>query len=234
MRAAIFALLIGFAATAWAADPWPNVGLPPGVQDFSMGESVTYNGMPMRMRGFVSRTSVADTAEWFRRSWGEHMVENKLGNKLILGRAEGSRYITVQLERAGMGTRAVIGVTDPEAAMANHAKYAQEKSELIARLPAGSQLTGDMQSVDGRRASRHVTLTNRHSVSTNREYFMQMLANEGMRPSRDMPLKEEISQNGETLIFTKPGKEVMAVISRDRDGSTSVVLNTITATEKTP
>ena len=98
-------------AASAAASGWPEVKLPPAVQRFDVGQHMTVNGLPMRVRGFLSPESPATLAAWFRASLGSPLVESRHNGKTILGRPQGAYYLTVQIEPAGSGTRGLVAHT---------------------------------------------------------------------------------------------------------------------------
>src|SRR3989442_6030678 len=100
---ALGALLVMFVGTNAVAQAWPTVALPEDARAFSVGEQIVANGTPMRVQVFISNRSPAEVAAWFRHSLGEPIVENKVQDKLVLGRQAGDFYETVQLETSAGG-----------------------------------------------------------------------------------------------------------------------------------
>ncbi len=231
VAAAALLLAVGHAL---AQSTWPKVELPKDVSAFNVGELVTVNGLPMRMQAFDSVVKPGLLAERFRKSLGKPLVENVFSNKLILGRAEGEHYISVQLEPAGTGTRGVIAVTQLKTAYANRSETRSDSERLLSRLPSGSRVISRMGSSDGGKLARHVLFTNTHNEDLNRDRLTDMMREDGMALEREASADNKAGHqssaallNGRILFFKGTGKEAMAVISRDGTGRTSVVLNTI-------
>lgn len=119
--ACVLACIVGLAPLAHAegTPSWPNVSLPAGASAYQIGEQMSVNGMPMRLKGFVTRTAPLETAAWFRKSLGKPLVENVLLGKLVLGRAQGDYYVSVLLEEMpgqNGGTRGTVTVTNVKTA----------------------------------------------------------------------------------------------------------------------
>lgn len=221
------------------AQNWPIIPLPKDVQAFDIGQQVTVNGLPMRAQGFVSPAKPAQLAEWFRQSLGKPLVENTMGNKLILGRAQGEHYLTVQIEPAGMGSRGVVAVTHLKAAYDAQADTKASTDRWLSRLPAGSRLLSQMASQDGGKLSRHLIIINSHSEALNRDRLKSLMAEDGFVFEREGTADNQAAAklpeglaNSKTLFFKAAGKEAMATIHRDSEGRTAIVVNTITLMER--
>ena len=159
------ALVLGLAFMApgnfaLAQASWPTIALPKDVRAFDIGEQLTINGLPMRMQGFVSARNPVQLAEWFRQRMGKPLVENTLANKLILGRAQGEYYLTVQLEPAATGTRGIAAVSHLKAAYDGRAENRASTEHWLSRLPAGSKLLSQMSSEDAGKASTYLLVVN--------------------------------------------------------------------------
>jgi hypothetical protein len=234
------AALIALARLSFSQEPWPTVAFPDYVRAFNLGSgAITVNGMPMRMQGFVSAGGREQLVRWFRRSLGDPVVENQIGNKLILGKAKEEYFITVQLEPAERGTRGLVAVTHLKAARDNRIETKDSVDRMLARLPAGSQLLSQMVSQDGGKTARHLVIANNHSESLNRDRVSALMQEDGLSPERhpspgngtavDIPGE---TGNSKTLFFKGLNKEAVAVITRGEAGRTTIVLNTITSMER--
>lgn len=238
------ALVLGLALMApenfaLAQASWPTIALPKDVRAFDIGEQLTINGLPMRMQGFVSALKPVQLAEWFRQRMGKPLVENTLANKLILGRAQGEYYLTVQLEPAATGTRGIAAVSHLKAAYDERAENRASTEHWLSRFPAGSKLLSQMRSEDAGKVSTYLLVVNTQSGNLNRKRLKNLMRNDGFELEHEaMPdnktgaaLPEGIA-HGKTLFFKGPGKEAMATIYRDNHGRTAIVLNTLTQMER--
>jgi hypothetical protein len=235
-RALLAGALLLTSGAALAQLPWPQVAIPKGVTAIDMGEQVSANGLPLRMRAFTSAATPAQVAELFRQSLGQPLVEDTVAAKRILGRSQGEHYVTVQLEAAGTGTRGLIAVTELTAALNGRAASRNADQRLLARLPAGFNIVSRTASTDGKNRAEHVVLTNAHSIALNAEYVKSMLGVDGFTFEREtvstgQSHRGAASRDGRTLFFSSPGGETVAVISRDNTGKSAVVLNTVSHSE---
>ncbi len=219
---------------ARAGQDWPQIALPPGATSYNADAVSTVNGTPMKMQGFVVPTATPELAAWFRRSLGKPLVENMLGPKLVLGQLRGEYFVTVQLEAAAGGTRALLAIAHLKAGLDQRHATAGANARLIERLPAGTRLESRLGSTDNGKQASHVTLSNQHSVQINRERLVRMLAEDGLRLEReakaDAPLPPGLRESS-TLFFKGSRGEAMAVIARRTDGNTTIVMNTTTPME---
>jgi hypothetical protein len=229
---AALALLVAGSAVAGNQAAWPEVAIPTGIATYGMGDQVTANGLPIRMRGFASAATPERLAASFRQSLGQPLVEDRVAGKLVLGRAQGAYYVTVQLAPAGNGTRGVVAVT--RLPVSNDEREAARSADgtLLARLPAGSSLVSRIASVDGRNSSDQLVLTNTHSNEVNARYIKDLLESQGFRLQRTAagaPGARPVpaGRDGKTLFFSSAGGEAMAVIARDDQGRSAIVLNTV-------
>ncbi len=217
---------------------WPTIALPKEVQSFGIGEQLTVNGLPMRMRGFVSALNPEQLATLFRQSMGKPLVENTLANKLILGRNQGEYYLTVQLEPVGSGSRGIASVTNLKSAFENRATVQENTEHWLSRLPAGSQLLSQMTSVDAGKLSMHLLVINTQSEALNYERLKNLMRSDGLELENEVraigkPAMAKLDgiANGKTLLFKGTGKEAVATISRNGNGQTAIVLNITTQME---
>ncbi len=221
------------------AAEWPVIELPSQVRGFDGGQQVHLNGLPMRLRGFVSALSTKAAADAFRQSLGKPLVENVLGDKLVLGRVQGEHYISVQIEPAGSGSRGVVGVTHLQNTDGAQAATQANAQRWLSRLPAGSRLLSQMESQDGGKLSRHLVITNAVGELLNRERLISLLADEGLVFERgdaaaaSGDLQRPAEHAGSRLLFFKgAGKEALATLHRDDSGQTTMVLNVVTSLER--
>lgn len=214
---------------------WPQPVLPGHVSVFAVGDQLTANGLPMRVQGFVStEDSVEDLLAWFRRYWGQPLMENTVGAKRILGRLQNGFYWTVQIEAVRRGAKGLVAVTDLSARAQASDRYVATTERLLARFPAGSQLVSHMVSPGEGKTASHVVVSNRHSESLNHDALKAMLADEGMALERETSVLEQSDLRGKaikTLYFKGASKEAMAVISSDSQGRSTVILNTVITME---
>lgn len=232
-------VLAGLKGLALAQSAWPGIALPKEVQVFDITAQMTVNGLPMRVQGFVSTTKPAQLANWFRQDLGNPLIENKLAEKLILGRAHGEHYLTVQLEPAGTGTRGLIATTHLKAAYDRRLETQAAIDHWQSRLPSGSRVISQMTSEDRGKLAQHLVAINNHSTDLNLERIKSLMREDGFAlqyeataDSKGTSRTTGAIATGKTLFFTGLGKEAMAVIYSKDSGSTTIVLNTVTLMDR--
>lgn len=218
------AALLLLSAPARAERAWPQLALPADAQAWPVGEHFSANGVPLRVRGFLSARPLDALVREMRQTLGEPVVESRVGDKRILGRAEAGFYLTVQLEPAAGGTRALVAVADLETARRQRSSTQAFTQRWLQRLPAGSQILSHSSARDGERLSTQLVYRNGASAALNGQALTTVLAQDGLEPARDADAGGE-----RVLLFKGPGQEASAVIVRLPDGQSSVVLNTVSA-----
>jgi hypothetical protein len=212
--------------------PWPQVPVPKQIQTFDIGQEMTVNGTPVRLRGFVSYASPVTLAIAFRQLLGRPLMEDHRGNTLVLGRGEGRYYITVQLTSVGSGTRGVIAVTRPLVDRESPLN-ADAARRLLSALPPGSTLASHTSSMDGLAHADHDAIVNSHSVGINSEYVQRMLRADGFileresGPSQFRHARAHLSSDARTLFFKRRDAEAIAVLFSSDDGKSVIVLNRV-------
>jgi hypothetical protein len=215
------------AATVLAQTAWPSVTLPKGAHVFDIGQQMDVNGVPTSVRGFASPLPPDNVAAWFHRSLERPLIENRIGNKRILGKLQGEHYLTIQLEPAGSGTRGLIAMSHLKGAYENRNTTAEQQERLLSHLPLGSKIVSNVSSRDAGRISRHIVVTNTYSEDVNLARIRSLMSADGMTLERETTASQATSPfDGRTLYFRGAGKEAIAVIFRSKDHLISIVLNT--------
>lgn len=233
-KAILIALLAAFGAQADAPAPWPDIALPEQARSYGIGQQMDINGLPLRLTGFASRSSPAQTAEWFRRSLGPPLMDDRLAGQRILGRAQGEHYITVRIEPdpGGDGSRGIVAVTHLRAALRDQARSQDERTRWQSLLPAGSVIGSLLQAQEGGRRSSHLIATNRHGEPLNAQHLTEALQQRGY--ALESRFAATAGPPGLTLLLRGPGKEATATIRRDAQGLTHIVLATSVAEPAQP
>ncbi len=212
------------------AEMWPVIALPPNVDAFVVGDQFAANGLPMRVQGFIAKDmKVVQAVDWFKRTMGQPLVENRLGKKVILGRAQGGYYLTVQLEAMrddGLGgIKGMAAISDIAAFNASQSHHVREVVRWLDRWPAGTQEMNRMSSQDFQKASVYVSLRNGHSEELNRLALIDVLQQDGLSLERE---SSRTNNAGMSLYFKGAQKEAIATIAKTEQGITHIVINTIT------
>lgn len=239
LRLLACAALACLPVAAQADAAWPEVPLPEQAGLIDMGGQITVNGTPLRMQGFLAPLTVQQSADWFRRKLKRPLMENTVNGKLVLGRAEGEFFVSVQLETAGQGTRGLVAVSHLKAGYALQAARQEEAARLLLRLPASSRIVSQMNSSEGGRHARYLVLSNPHGVQLNRERLIGLMREDGLALQReaepDAAARSRLpagAGQGRMLFFQGRGREAMVLLGRQPDGMTTLVLQTLTTMER--
>lgn len=237
--AASAAMLLAASAHAFDVEQWPAVAVPNGVQAFDVGTQMTVNGLPMRTRTVSSSLAPEELRLAFRRILGLPIVESRLGNKTVLGHPSGRYYITVQTAAALGGSRGIVAVTDLKGMDEAAAGHAAASARWLNRLPASSSIVTRMTSLDGGKSAEHLVIVNKHGTTLNSDTLKTLLLDDGYQLQRDIDSsKHDTSRlparlaDSRMLFFKGKNKEATAVIGRDEQGRTAIVLNLINLTER--
>jgi len=229
-RLALLVLLVLLAALAWPVTQaagmtqWPEAGLPPGAQGFSLDGSMSAGSMRMQVHGFLSQQPATEVIAWFRTSLGMPLVENHVGTTTVLGRAQGSHYLTVQIEPAGSGSRGLIARTDLPTMAAEQEAERSLRARWLARLPSGMRLQSLIRGHDAGRHYQYLVIDSPHSPSLSRNAISSVMQQDGYLLEREV---QAVAPPSRTLHFRGAAREATVVILAHADGSSAVVLNTI-------
>ncbi len=228
------AVLLGVPARAERV--WPGIDLPAHAQNWSLGDALEVGGVPMRIRGFLSDRPRDEVARSLRQGLGRPMVESRVGDKLILGRADGGFYLTVQLESVAGGTRAWVAVSDLESATRHRERAQSHAQAWLQRLPADSRILSQTASRDGQRLSSQLVYSNGAGAALNGRALTALMQEDGLLLQHEAAADAapHVAPDGRVMWFKGAGKEATAVIGRLPGGRSSVVLNTVTALETMP
>ena len=230
----MFLLLALLGGPAWSEQKWPIPRLPADLETYAIGEQITVNGMPMRLQGFKSPLPPQALVQALRKSLGQPLIEDRRGEHQVLGRAEGSYYMTILVEAAGTGSCGTVAITDLDGLARNQEQQRSTIARWRDRLPAGSTVSSDMVSQDGGKAAHHMVIVNAHSAAYNRDALTNLMTSDGYVLERETgaddagrtSLPYEFGE-ARTLHFKASGKEALAVITRRGEKST-IILNTTT------
>lgn len=246
----VFVILgvVGFSLLMFLASPahsqsnnyssWPDLKLPRQLQLFPISSDSNANGVPMRMQGFTSSLPVAAVIQSVQESLGPPIVMNQIGKQIVLGRAVGAFYVTVQIETEGVGSRGVVATTDMQSAIDNKEFARLDKQRWLDQLPAGSRLVSHVKSSDGSKRSLQIVYTNEQNSLINADRLKTILAREGLGLERQSTADSASNagtnrlEQGKVFFFKGVAKEAIATIHRKPDGQTVTVLNIVNTSEQ--
>jgi hypothetical protein len=186
--------------------------------------SISANGMPMQVQGFLSKQPALQVIAWYRASLGMPLVENRVGISTVLGRAQGNHYLTVQIEPAGGGSRGLVAQADLTAMIAGREEERGLQARWLSRLPSGMRLHSLTSGHDGGRHYQYLVLESAHSSSLSRAAISSLMQQDGYVLEREV---QAVTPPSRTLTFRGAAREATAIVLSKPDGSSAVVLNTI-------
>lgn len=216
----LVALVLSHLAPAQAASAtaWPELTHPQDAVVEPVDGEILLNGVPMRLTRVRVAAPPGTVAGHYRRALGGGSVVAQAGTHRVLSQARGDFLITVTLTSlADGGSEALVSIADARAARGAGSR------RLGFALPAGSELLSDMQSIDGRIASRQLVLANTHSLEGNLRHLAASLSRLGLQP--EGPALADTADT-HAQAFRGPGGEARLVLVR-RDGTTSAVLTVL-------
>lgn len=223
-------LLLLAAGWTWATDGWPTMPVPPGARPFSVGPTMAINGIPSRIVGFLSNESPDALRKWYRSALGAPLVESAVRHTIVLGRAQGRYYLTIQLAPVPTGTRGVVSVANMGEAQADQDRAREAAQHWLDRLPAETRILSQVESSDGHQSSLYLVMMNRNGLRTNVDHLKRTLREDGYRAEQDAPTdsrdgQPEWSPRSATLYFKGHDREVIAIVMPMSGGRTAVVIN---------
>ena len=211
----IFGALFCF-APSWAN--WPEVPSPPNSKVERIGDEVRLNGVPMRMQRVLNKGKPSEIIEFYRAALGPKHAEEKIPGGMLLAQGQGDYFVTIRVRGLSPTlTETLVSVSD-----ARRGREAANRP-LGFPIPADTQVLSDMESVDAGKSSRHLVLTNNHSVNSNVNFLT------GTLQARGYTLQAGETQNlaaGRVLMFGGANREARLVVMR-KDGASNVVLTTV-------
>jgi len=228
-------LLVNAIPRANATGDWPRISLPRESTVYPVDDTLVANGVPMQITAFISPLPPEKLLTWFRKAFDSHRVENRIGQKIVIGQARGGYYLTVEVEPTRNGSRGVASVSDLKTANEQREQTRNARDRWLRRLPPGSHIVTETASDNPRRHSELRIYANNQGTSINRDALRDILERDGLVLERESRADHAPahatatpSTNALTLYFKGAQGEAIATISRDDRQRTVVVLNTIT------
>ncbi len=219
------ALLLSTCAMAALAARAPDFPSPPEARVEWVSRDMEINGIPSEVRAFYSRQSVKEVRKFYRRTWakgekgGPGFTEtDAMKPWLLLTRVEDGYLMTMQVQKADRG--------------GSWGYLARSKLPNPKDLPAmgenvpsmrGSRVMNDVKTRDPGQKGRTVLIANRHSLSSNINFYRNHYLNDGWT------LDIERSLDGASmhmLAFKRRLRQVRIMIMGDHQ-QTRVVINAV-------
>lgn len=239
----VMAVLVGTmwlheAAQADTPTPWPHIELPSDVQTFDVGGDFLSNGLPTRAAGFISPRTSGSVTDWFKRHPATTWSVEHVQGATVLGRAEGSYFITIKLTPLRDGTRGLVSIVDLDKAAQSRARLQARLSQWLSELPSGTQVLNHVASHDGGRQSEQLVLVNQQSEAVNIRRVTAALIGRGFALERTLdpesiktPLAPTVAlapSHSKAVLFKSGTREALALFLRGDGGQSVITINTIT------
>ncbi len=220
---------------------WPSVDLPPQAEAFSISDHMSSNGVPMRVSGFVAKQNMSDTVAWFKAKLGEPLMEDRVGDKTVLGRPDGDYYLTVQIEPSDTGVRGLIATSDMRQALTQREQTRKNQDAWARDLPADTRIVNLMSSQDDGKTSTYLVASNQQSDALNAERATRALQQRGFVVERSVTLEKgalvdgiRIEMSGKGVLFKSADREATVLAFHEPSGKAAIVINTVILTGRAP
>lgn len=228
----LFCGLVACPVGAWAALPAKPDCAPfalPGLTLSWVTPDVVHNGLPLQIRRFESRDTVAGVLALYRKAWqattqspGEPL-EYELRGYQVMAKLRDKCFYTLQVRPgATVGSEGMLAVSAVQEGVPQAPELGQDFPKM-----SGSQVAADMTHRDPGKQARTIMLMNPFSVDANADFYRRVLGGDGWRVISDhkVPLK---GGNGHAfaMTFKRGFHEASMVISHTQGGS-KVLVNTV-------
>jgi hypothetical protein len=221
--AATFVAGFGAAGRAWAAEPWPEVPLPPKADVQWVAQSMRVNGVPTRVMQFQSRAGRSEIAEYYEAHWSggyEHKPSvHALGEATVVGQMHGPYLMTVKVEDGARGTS--VGLIS--VAQVIGSKMGRDPGELP--LMTGAHVISVVESDDPGKHSRAVMIVSPQPASSVAQFYQASLVNAGWMQvqGNDVP-RQPGAPAASLVVFARGESEMQLSIVAARNGRASTLL----------
>jgi hypothetical protein len=246
-------VLLSASLCSWAGQPWPAFDWPEQTQPFVVGKEHRVNGVRMKFHGFISTLPADQLVNEFKRKLGSEVVENRLGNKVILGKKKDDFHIAIQVENLSShglteyggatpkGSKGFYSISDFKGSVKDKDLYMQERRRWLDQLPAGTRLINSVESLDPQMVSEQWTFSNRHGIAMNKKAFIEILKSKGYSVDKDslqQPSEKPVGRAqalsqmkpSGAVFFSGPNKEATVVFSQMPNQDNMIVVTTIEKT----
>ena len=204
-----------------ASEPWPQVALPASAKRVPLPESMVIDGRLVQTQLFESNEDPTRVTAWFRDQLGPTAVENALGQRLVLGRAMGEYYVTVQLSGNGARTQGVVSMTKLVQSSAMREQQERETQDMLALLGPGTRVIQRVSSRDGGSMTHQWMFSSSQDADRGPDQLKNALAAKGY----DFQRAAGTSGRGQTLYFSGAAGQAMATVMPGRASTTLIWLN---------
>lgn len=211
--------LVGGLVLGWAqAQDCPELVHPRGRVQM-VAPDVVANGLPVKVLRFDGEQAVEAVLAHYQRLWAGEGAQAPMmydmGQWRVVAAMRDGCFYTVQVQAAGLGTTALISVSDVR----------RSTPPVVAMwqlpMPASSELLSELMHRDSGRPAQTWVLRNGFSPRANADFFQRRLSAEGWRLMRDDAVNIEREPNV-LMHLRRDGALLDLVISPEGVGATVV------------
>lgn len=173
-----FLLWAALTSAGAAAEPWPELPVPPRAQVQWVGDSMRINGIPTRVARFESSLSKQEIVAFFRAHWAADRdrpppAVDDVDGATVVGQAHGPYYMMAQVRARGRD--ASEGLLSVARVLGSEVKL--DPGE-VAVMP-NAKVLSVVESEDPGRRSRYVVMWVEAATETARRFYETALAQRG-------------------------------------------------------
>lgn len=208
-----------------AAATWPEITDPPRATVQWVGDNITHNSVPMKIKIFASDLDVMSVFDFYRQQWSSltiqgKPVENDLGEWKVIGYQQGDYLVTVQARTLqNKGSEGYLAVSKLPALKSKPALDNQ-----FPRLP-GTEVLSDTRSEDQGKIGKTLVFRNNHSVDSNVRYYEKAMPDQGWVESRATEPRPD--SGGSMLYYQRKKDACSVVVSRSNQGGSIITVSVV-------
>ena len=167
-------------AHAFFDKQWPSIESPPGSKAAWVADDMVQNGVPMRIKHFVSDMPAAAVVSHYKKSWQKAIGKkkpaiNNIGDWTVIGYAQNDFLMTVQVRDIKSGSEGFMAVSQlPKAIADNTIAFDQDFPR-----PPGTTVMSDTRSRDMNKKGKTLILENSNSVISNVAFYKRKMKANG-------------------------------------------------------
>lgn len=186
----------------------------------SVGQEMDVNGVPMTIQLFASKQAPEQVLAFYRQKWPARgdkpgNIEYDVVPWKVIAAQRGQCFYTVQVQAAGAGTTALLGVSRPATTTA--------VAGAGFPLMSGSKVQSDLHSTDDGREGRILVASNQYSPTGNADFYREQLTRAGWELLRKQA-PDPARPQAQVLVFRRGASWAEVTINRG-PAATNLVIN---------
>jgi hypothetical protein len=211
----------------WAAEPWPEMPMPPKAKVQWIAQSMRVNGVPTRVMQFQSRASRQEVIAYYAAYWsgdgaGGYVHKpsvHALGDATVIGQVHGPYLMNIKVEDAPNATsKGLISVAQVLGSKPDHDPGAVQ-------LMPGAHVVSVVESSDPGKESRQVLILTPQPVSSVTQFYRASFVNAGWTEVQgDVPPRRVGRFTTSFAVFSRGASEMQLSIVDSPQGPGSTLL----------